>query len=124
MPGVANAAIWGANPQEIMVEGNPALMRAHAVTLDQLMTAAADAVDTGELGYTTGAAVGSLGFVETPAQQLDVADIQPIHTPAAAGPGAAGNRQRQADHHRPGGRGDVGLPDRRPATPWSTAARA
>jgi CzcA family heavy metal efflux pump len=82
VPGVANAAIWGANPQEIMVEGNPALMRARGVTLDQLMATASEAVDTGELGYTTGSAVGSLGFVVTPAQQLDVADIQPIHTPA------------------------------------------
>ncbi len=82
VPGVANAAIWGANPQEIMVEGNPALMRAHAVTLDQLMATASEAVDTGELGYTTGSAVGALGFVVTPAQQLDVADVQPIHTPA------------------------------------------
>ena len=65
-----------------MVEGNPALMRAHAVTLDQLMATASEAVDTGELGYTTGSAVGALGFVVTPAQQLDVADVQPIHTPA------------------------------------------
>jgi CzcA family heavy metal efflux pump len=82
VPGVANAAIWGANPQEIMVEGNPALMRARDVTLDQLMTTAADAVDTSEVRYTTGSAVGSLGFVETPAQRLDVDDIQPIQTPA------------------------------------------
>ena len=82
VPGVANAAIWGANPQEIMVEGDPALMRAHGVTLDQLMATASEAVDAGELGYTTGSAVGALGFIVTPAQQLDVADTQPIHTPA------------------------------------------
>ncbi len=82
VPGVANAAIWGANPRQIMVEGDPALMRAHQVTLDELMATAADAVDTTEVRYTTGAAVGSLGFTETPAQRLDVADIQPIHLPA------------------------------------------
>jgi CzcA family heavy metal efflux pump len=82
VPGVANAAIWGANPQEIMVEGNPALMRAQGVTLDQLMTTAADAVDTSEVRYTTGSAVGSLGFVVTAAQQLDIAAGQPVHTPA------------------------------------------
>jgi CzcA family heavy metal efflux pump len=82
VPGVANAAIWGSNPRQIMVEGNPALMRAHGVTLDELMTTAADAVDTTEVRYTTGAAVGSLGFTETPAQRLDVADIQPIQFPA------------------------------------------
>jgi Cu/Ag efflux pump CusA len=81
VPGVANAAIWGANPQQIMVQGDPALMRARGVTLDQLMSTAADAVDTGELGYTTGSAVGALGFAETPAQRLDVAGIQPITTP-------------------------------------------
>ena len=72
VPGVANAAIWGSNPRQIMVEGNPALMRAHGVTLDELMSTAADAVDTTEVRYTTGAAVGSLGFTETPAQRLDV----------------------------------------------------
>jgi CzcA family heavy metal efflux pump len=82
VPGVANAAIWGANPQQIMVQGDPARMRTHGVTLDQLMATAADAVDTGELGYTTGSAVGALGFIETPAQRLDVADVQAIHTPA------------------------------------------
>ena len=82
VPGVANAAIWGDNPRQIMVEGDPAPMRAHQVTLDELMSTAADAVDTTEVRYTTGAAVGSLGFTETPAQRLDVADIQPIQTPA------------------------------------------
>jgi CzcA family heavy metal efflux pump len=82
VPGVANAAIWGDNPRQIMVEGDPALMRTHRVTLDELMTTAADAVDTTEVRYTTGAAVGSLGFTETPNQRLDVADIQPIQTPA------------------------------------------
>ena len=82
VPGVANAAIWGDPPRQIMVEGDPALMRAHQVTLDELMSTAADAVDTTEVRYTTGAAVGSLGFTETPEQRLDVADIQPIQTPA------------------------------------------
>ena len=82
VPGVANAAIWGTKPRQIMVEGNPALMRAHQVTLDELMSTAADAVDTTEVKYTSGAAVGSLGFTETPSQRLDVADIQPIQSPA------------------------------------------
>jgi CzcA family heavy metal efflux pump len=80
--GVANAAIWGQPPRQIMVEGDPARMRAHRVTLDELMSTAADAVDTTEVKYTSGAAVGALGFTETPAQRLDVADLQPIQTPA------------------------------------------
>jgi CzcA family heavy metal efflux pump len=81
VPGVANVAIWGERPKQILVEGDPAQMTAHDVTLDQLMTAAADAVDTGELGYTTGSAVGSLGMVQTPQQRLYVRGIQPITTP-------------------------------------------
>jgi CzcA family heavy metal efflux pump len=81
VPGVANVAIWGARPKEIMVEGDPARMAAHGVAMDDLMTAAADAVDTGELGYTTGSAVGSLGMVDTANERLYVRSIQPIATP-------------------------------------------
>jgi CzcA family heavy metal efflux pump len=81
VPGVANAAIWGVRRKDIMVEGDSAQLRAHHVALDQLMTAAADAVDTLEIKFTTGGAVGSLGFVQTPDQRLDVRNIQPIRTP-------------------------------------------
>ncbi|MBV9380121.1 MAG: efflux RND transporter permease subunit [Streptosporangiaceae bacterium] len=81
VPGVANVAIWGQRAKQIMVEGDPALMAAHGISLDQLMTTAADAVDTGELKYTTGAAVGSLGTVETAQQRLYVHSVQPIATP-------------------------------------------
>jgi CzcA family heavy metal efflux pump len=81
VPGVANVAIWGERPKQIMVQGDPAGLAAHGVTLDDLMAASADAVDTGELGYTSGSAVGSLGFVQTPAERLSVRDIQPIATP-------------------------------------------
>jgi CzcA family heavy metal efflux pump len=81
VPGVANAAIWGVRTKEMMVEGDPALMKSHHVALDQLMTAAADAIDTVEIKFTTGAAVGSLGSVSTPSQRLYVRNLQPITTP-------------------------------------------
>jgi len=81
VPGVANVAIWGERPKEIMVEADPMRMRAHNIALDQLMTAASDAVDAGELGFTTGSAVGSLGMVNTADQRLYVHNIQPIATP-------------------------------------------
>jgi CzcA family heavy metal efflux pump len=82
VPGVANVAIWGDQPKQIMVEADPPEMAANHVSLDQLMSTAADAVDSGELKYTTGAAVGSLGFVETPSERMYVRNIQPIATPA------------------------------------------
>jgi CzcA family heavy metal efflux pump len=81
VPGVANVAIWGEKDKELMVEADPAEMEAHNIALDQLMTTAADAVDTGELGYTTGSAVGSLGMVDTADERMYVHDIQPIATP-------------------------------------------
>jgi CzcA family heavy metal efflux pump len=81
VPGVANVAIWGERPQQIMVEASPKELAAHDIAMDQLMTTAADAVDAGELKFTNGSAVGSLGMVETAAQRLYVHNIQPIATP-------------------------------------------
>ncbi|MGH3245428.1 MAG: efflux RND transporter permease subunit [Trebonia sp.] len=81
VPGVANVAIWGEKPKQLMVEADPARMARDHVAMDDLMTAASNAVDAGELGYTTGAAVGSLGLAQTASQQIDVHNIQPITTP-------------------------------------------
>jgi CzcA family heavy metal efflux pump len=81
VPGVANVAIWGEKPKQLMVEADPARLARNHVAMDDLMTAASNAVDAGELGYTTGAAVGSLGLVQAPNQQIDVHNIQPITTP-------------------------------------------
>jgi len=82
VPGVANVAIWGFRNKELMVEADPALMVANGVSLDTLESAAADAVDSGELKYTNGGVVGSLGAVASPDQYLSVHNIQPIVSPA------------------------------------------
>ena len=81
VPGVANVAIWGEKPKQLMVEANPAEMAKNRIAMDDIMTAAANAVDAGELKFTTGAAVGSLGMVQGANQQVDVHNIQPITTP-------------------------------------------
>jgi CzcA family heavy metal efflux pump len=85
VPGVANVAIWGFRNKEIMVEADPALMAANGVSLDTLKSAAADAVDSGELKFTNGGVVGSLGGVTSPQQYLSVHNIQPIVSPAQMG---------------------------------------
>ena len=82
VPGVANVAIWGQRSKQILVEANPPAMAANGVTLEDLMSTAADAVDTGELKYVHGSAVGSLGWVNSPSQRLGLHAIQPITTPA------------------------------------------
>jgi CzcA family heavy metal efflux pump len=81
VPGVANVAIWGEKPKQLMVEADPARMAKNRIAMDDIMTAAANAVDAAEVKFTTGAAVGSLGLVQAANQQVDVHNIQPITTP-------------------------------------------
>src|SRR3954451_215169 len=51
VPGVVNVAIWGERLQQQHVNVEPALMRAHNVTVDQVMTATSDSLDSGLLKY-------------------------------------------------------------------------
>ena len=81
VPGVANVAIWGEKPKQLMVEADPARMAENHVAFEDLISTAANAVDASEVKFTTGAAVGSLGYLSTGNQQVDVHDIQPIATP-------------------------------------------
>lgn len=79
VPGVANVATWGFRNKQIMVEADPAKMAANDVSLDTLMSASADAIDSGELKFTNAGAVGSLGTINVGNQQLDIYNDQPIH---------------------------------------------
>src|SRR5579863_9840414 len=81
VPGVANVAIWGEKPKQLMVEADPARMAENHVAFEDLISTAANAVDASEVKFTTGAAVGSLGYLSTGNQQVDVHNIQPIATP-------------------------------------------
>jgi CzcA family heavy metal efflux pump len=81
VPGVANVAIWGEKPKQLMIEADPAKMAKNGVAFEDLISTAANAVDASEVKFTTGAAVGSLGYLSTGNQQVDVHNIQPITTP-------------------------------------------
>ena len=81
VPGVANVAIWGEKPKQLMIEADPARMAKNGVAFEDLISTAANAVDASEVKFTTGAAVGSLGYLSTGNQQVDVHNIQPIATP-------------------------------------------
>jgi Cu/Ag efflux pump CusA len=81
VPGVANVAIWGNRTKGIEVQADPSQMVANRVSLNQLMAASADAVDAGQLTFTSGNAIGTGGFLETPNQRLNVRNIQVITTP-------------------------------------------
>ncbi|MGH3328993.1 MAG: efflux RND transporter permease subunit [Streptomycetales bacterium] len=81
VPGVANVAIWGERLQMLQVQTDPERMRAHDVTLDQVMQTTSDAVDAGLLQYSNGALIGTGGFIDTPNQRLGIRHVQPIVSP-------------------------------------------
>jgi CzcA family heavy metal efflux pump len=81
VPGVANVPIWGERLQMLQVQAEPEKMRAHNVSLEQVMESTADAVDVGLLKFSTGSVIGKGGFVDTPNQRLQVRHIMPVATP-------------------------------------------
>jgi CzcA family heavy metal efflux pump len=85
VPGVAQVAIWGERLPQRHVQVDPAKLTEHDVTLQEVMTASADALDAGLLRYSDGAVVGTGGFVENQSQRLNVRHVQPIIGPEDLG---------------------------------------
>lgn len=71
IPGVANVAIWGQRDRQFQVLVDPAVLRAHGVTLDEVIHAAGDAT-----------VVSAGGFVDQPNQRLAVRHSSWILEPA------------------------------------------
>lgn len=69
IPGVANVAIWGQRDRQLQVLVNPASLRTHGVTLNEVVRAAGDAC-----------VVSAGGFVDTPNQRLSVRQWSPVQT--------------------------------------------
>ena len=98
VPGVANVAIWNERLQLMTVQAEPDKMAARQVSLEKVMEATADAVDSGLLKFSTGAVIGTGGTIETPNQRIGIRNVLPIITPAdlakvpvtSAGPGGSG----------------------------------
>jgi CzcA family heavy metal efflux pump len=81
VPGVANVAIWGERIKVPAVQVDPSRLREQDVTLEQVMTTTADALEAGILHFSNGAVIGKGGFIETPSQRLQIHHILPIQTP-------------------------------------------
>ena len=80
VPGVANVAIWGERIKMPSVQVDPDLLRKYGVSLEQVMTATADAIDAGLLRFSDGGFIGTGGWVDTPQQRLNVRHVLPIFT--------------------------------------------
>lgn len=82
VPGVANVAIWNERLQLMAVQAEPDKLAAKNVSLENVMEATADAVDSGLLKFSTGAVIGTGGTFETPNQRIGIRNVLPIITPA------------------------------------------
>jgi Cu/Ag efflux pump CusA len=81
VPGVANVAIWGQQREMLHVQVDPERLNQHDLTLDHVLQTSSDALDAGLLKYSSGAVVGTGGFIDTPNQRLGVRHVLPILTP-------------------------------------------
>ncbi len=82
VPGVANVAIWGERIKIPQVRVDPKRMRAYDVTLDDVMEVTANAIDVGILQFSSGAVIGTGGFIDTPNQRLSIRSVLPIKSAA------------------------------------------
>jgi CzcA family heavy metal efflux pump len=78
VPGIANVPIWGERIKSLQVQVDPSLMRAHGVTLDEVMETTSGALDFGLLRYTGAAKTRIDGMLDTPNQRLVIHHDSPI----------------------------------------------
>ena len=81
VPGVANVPMWGDRIKSLQVQVEPSLMRAHDVTLDEVMESTSEALDFGLLRYTSAAKTRVDGMLDTPNQRLVIHFDSPVFGP-------------------------------------------
>ncbi|HET9722733.1 MAG TPA: efflux RND transporter permease subunit [Actinomycetota bacterium] len=80
VPGVANVLIWGERIKMPTVQVDPERLREHDLTLEQVMTVTADAIDSGLLRFSDGGFIGTGGFLDTNGTRLQMQHDIPIFT--------------------------------------------
>ena len=78
VPGVANVAMWGERLEMLQVEVVPERLKQHSVSLEDVMTATADAIDNGILMYSDGHRIGTGGWIDTANQRLQIRNVLPL----------------------------------------------
>lgn len=78
VPGVANVPIWGERLDMLQVHADPARMAKQKVTLEEVMTTTADALDSGLLRYSQGHFIGRGGWIEGADRRASITHVLPI----------------------------------------------
>jgi CzcA family heavy metal efflux pump len=81
VPGVANVAIWGLRDRQLQVQVDPERLRAHDVSLIQILESTGNALWVSTLSFVEASTPGNAGFIDTPQQRLGVQHILPIISP-------------------------------------------
>jgi CzcA family heavy metal efflux pump len=100
VPGVANIPIWGERIKALHVQPDPDLMRAHNVTLDEVMETTSDALDFSLLRYTKHAKTQIPGMLDTPNQRFVLHYESPVFEPQQLSEVPLKTRARRADPPR------------------------
>lgn len=82
VPGVANVSIWGQRERQLQVLVDPARLRAHGVTLQQVIETSANAQFVSNLSFVEASTPGTGGIIETPNQRFGIQHTVPFATPA------------------------------------------
>ncbi len=81
VPGVANVAIWGQRERQLQVQIDPELLRAHGVSLSQVVSTTGDALWVSTLSFLNASVPGTGGWIDTPTQRLGIRHVLPISSP-------------------------------------------
>jgi CzcA family heavy metal efflux pump len=80
VPGVANVPMWGERLEMLQVQADPERLAKQKVTLEQVMTVTANALDAGLQRYSDGNFIGRGGFIDAQSGRLGIQHVQPIVT--------------------------------------------
>ncbi len=78
VPGVSNVAIWGQRDRQLQVLVEPERLRAHDVTLQQVLETTGNALWVSSLSFLEASTPGTGGFIDTPQQRLGIWHVSPI----------------------------------------------
>ena len=81
VPGVANVSVWGNRDQQLQVHVDPERLRAHEVTLQQIIETTGNALWVSPLSFLEASTPGTGGFIDTPNQRLAIQHLLPVRTP-------------------------------------------
>jgi Cu/Ag efflux pump CusA len=81
VPGVSNVSIWGFRDRQLQVQADPEKLRAHGLSVDDVLKGAGDSLLFSQLTFLRAHYPGAGGWIDTPQQRIGVRHIMPVKSP-------------------------------------------